>query len=423
MFVLWETKKDMLRRSVLWLVPAVSSSSLLPAIGGNANNWSCRQCHNLNYGKWDSCRKCQSPKKSSPSTQAENYTGNWVCSGCRDLNFASRQNCRHCGMSRGKAMSVVKSTNPLDWTCSGCHYVNFAKNKVCKQCKGPSPQEQPTLTKPSSLHPGDWRCECGNFNLANRPECRTCGASKFSEGSHHVPTTNPLNWTCRCKEINFLKNKKCRNCGALQEVGAVVRAAITQYPGNWICKCSGVNFATDDRCTLCGVGRKRDVSSKLIKVNEQDWLCRCGEMNFMDRLQCRKCGEKKEFVGFALCASHHKRRTTVNMHQDANGEWRCTVHNPCGVLKKTFYSHESDLPDHKALCASHQVVRNKAQLVYDEDEGIWRCAGVRSGGKGECLMRVCVSHGKPRSISHMKLHTELGEWHCIDNLCTVKKRQ
>merc|ERR1719411_1199542 len=44
--------------------------------------------------------------------------------------------------------------------------------------------------KPEEQRPGDWQCECGNYNFAWRKECNACGRKKpFNEMEENAKQT------------------------------------------------------------------------------------------------------------------------------------------------------------------------------------------------------------------------------------------
>lgn len=69
-------------------------------------------------------------------------------------------------------------SNRRDWSCRHCNRNNWGRNGHCFNCRS---------RKPVRLLQGDWYCaDCGEFQFANRTQCRRCGCG------HREPSTTEI---------------------------------------------------------------------------------------------------------------------------------------------------------------------------------------------------------------------------------------
>ncbi|RZC10369.1 hypothetical protein D0Y65_010919 [Glycine soja] len=74
-----------------------------------------------------------------------------------------------------------------DWMCGVCEHINFKKREACQSCGYPKyggPDPSTYRYNRTEALPGDWFCNCGAHNYANRSSCYRCGSMKddYSSG-------------------------------------------------------------------------------------------------------------------------------------------------------------------------------------------------------------------------------------------------
>jgi len=145
--------------------------------------------------------------------------GDWSCPSCHDLQFARNLSCRKCGQANPDQEASMAATSgsgygmrtekPGDWYCPSCHDLQFARNAQCRKCGEANPSG-------GSGKPGDWLCpSCGDLQFSRNTSCRRCDTLNpaVADGTHQGMTSKAGDWHCpNCNDLQFARNRECRKC-------------------------------------------------------------------------------------------------------------------------------------------------------------------------------------------------------------------
>lgn len=312
---------------------------------GQGEQWTCKECQNVNWPLRSSCKRCNAP-------------GPWTCPVCDNRNFQGRMECNRKSCRQPRPGALGASDPPGSWSCKGCQNMNWPLRTKCKKCE--MPREEGDLNyhgfcaASGQNPPGSWICTgCQNTNWPLRTSCKKCSASReFVDGGAPPPPTlssnlqafqrsnvpaaamlpssfnsntgggqnPPGSWICSgCQNVNWPLRTSCKKCSASRELvdsdaslhssnpqafqRSSVRAAApmpsnaVHPPGSWTCNsCGNTNWPLRTQCKKCAAPKQDDGAESSNAAPAGSWACpACSNVNWPLRTFCNKkgCGFQK----------------------------------------------------------------------------------------------------------------------------------
>ncbi|KAL6223923.1 hypothetical protein ACLB2K_002780 [Fragaria x ananassa] len=124
-----------------------------------------------------------------------------------------------------------------DWMCGACQHLNFKKREACQRCGYPrygGPDPSTYGCNRTEVLAGDWFCNCGAHNYAQRPNCFRCAALKNDYcGGYNMmapdgsapPGWKAGDWICTrvgCGMHNYANRQECYKCKTPKDYGMSV---------------------------------------------------------------------------------------------------------------------------------------------------------------------------------------------------------
>ncbi|XP_050378350.1 RNA-binding protein involved in heterochromatin assembly dri1 isoform X2 [Argentina anserina] len=126
-----------------------------------------------------------------------------------------------------------------DWMCGACQHTNFKKREACQLCGYPKyggPDPSTYACNRTEVLAGDWFCNCGAHNYAQRPNCFRCAAFRNDYGGGYnmmasggcgsdgsaPPGWKAGDWICTrvgCGVHNYANRQECFKCKTPKDYG------------------------------------------------------------------------------------------------------------------------------------------------------------------------------------------------------------